>query len=530
MEMGLAAASPEEAKAADHPNIRLFIVQQRAAYAPVATPKGEWKVCTPKSVAEGGWGGFSAVGYFFGSTLHKELNVPIGLVEDAVGGTPAEAWTSAASLKKLGGFDPQLAEVDRLHQRGGPEYGNFVMHWYDEYDPGIKGQTWAAPTFDDSSWKTVTIPGGFAELGVPQTPAVCWFRKEVTLPDPLPTGPARILLGQIERMDTTTINGKFVGASAWSENPRNYPVPAGVLKPGRNVITVRVFKTKPDGGFMSPPDALRLELDDKTTIPLAGQWKGALAVDAKPPHSMPLGFENWPTMPSVLYNGMLTPAAPLALTGAIWYQGEANVGRAKQYQALLPTMIADWRAVFGQGDFPFYIVQIPSFTKHKDQPGDGAWADFREAQAVVARTVPNAGLAVTIDTGDPDDIHPKDKGPVGERLAKVALANHYKKEGVIASGPTFARVEQAPGGALRVHFDHTDGGLVARGGTPEEFSIAGPDHKWHWATAKIDGNSVLVSSPEVPNPVAVRYAWQGTPKATLFNGAGLPAMPFRTDN
>lgn len=532
MEMGITQVNDAEREIQDanHPQVRLYIVGHAPAFAPAAVPEsGQWKVCTSQSVKEGGWGGFSAVAYFFGTTLNEKLHVPIGLVEDAVGGTSVETWTSADSLRKVGGYDAQLSEAERLRQRGGTVYGNYIMPWYDEYDVGQK-EHWEAPTFDDSKWKAAHIPSSaFADLGVPEQPAVCWFRKEVTLPDPLPAGPAKIELGVIERMDTVYVNGRWVGASAWVENPRAYEVPAGVLKPGRNVIAVRVLKTKPDGGFKSPPDVLQLKLGDgKTTIPLAGEWKGSVSVDAKPPHALPMGYENWPIIPTVLYNGMLKPMTPLALTGAIWYQGEANWANAYAYRKLLPAMIADWRQAFGQGDFPFYIIQLPKFNPHKDQPGDDGWAELRESQAVAAKSTPNSGLVVTIDTGDPTNIHPKDKRIVGERLAAAALAEHYGQK-VPHVGPTFTAAEHVPGG-LRLHFDHAEGGLVTRGGEAKEFSVAGADHKFHWARAKIEGDAVVVSSPDVPEPQAARYAWQGSPEATLFNGAGLPAGPFRTDD
>jgi sialate O-acetylesterase len=285
---------------------------------------------------------------------------------------------------------------------------------------------------------------------------------------------------------------------------------------------------KPEGGFLAKPDELRLELGDKTVIPLAGEWKGALSVDARPPHPMPLTFENYPTMPVVLYDGMIEPVAPLAIRGAIWYQGEANFERAYQYRTLLPAMIGDWRKLFGQGDFPFYIVSLPAFMRHRDEPGDDSWAELREAQALTAGKVKNSGLAVTVDTGDPDNIHPKDKKIVGERLALCALAKEYGKK-ISYAGPTFKSVEHLPG-KLKLHFDHTDGGLVVKGDTLEEFSIAGKDRKWYWADAKIEGDAVIVSSSKVPDPEAVRYAWQANPAATFYNGAGLPAVPFRTDN
>ncbi len=516
----------QEIALANHPEIRLYKVQSHAAYSPAAVPQGEWKICSPETIAEDG--GFSAVAYYFALRIQQDIHVPVGLVEDCLGGTPAETWTSPETLHQLKDFDVQLAEMERLKAKGGPQYGNYVMHWYDDYDIGLKSNTWAAFDLDDSNWKTVQIPGGFRELGVPDEPSVCWFRKEIALPNPLPPGTATIHLGVIERMDTTFINGQWVGASAWVENPRAYDLKPGTLKPGTNLIVVRVFKTKPDGGFMSSPDKLQLTLGDGTVIPLAGEWKGALSVDARPPHPMPMSFENWPVMPSVLYQGMLEPVAPLAITGAIWYQGEANADRAYQYRTVLPAMIGDWRALFDQGDFPFYIVSLPAFMHHQDQPAESSWAELREAQAMTVVKIRNGALAVTIDTGDPDNIHPMDKKIVGERLALCALAQHYKED-VLYQGPTFKSLDDL-GDTLKIYFDHTDGGLVASNGVSEEFQVAGKDRKWHWADARIDGDSVVVSSPDVPEPLAVRYAWQSFPKATLYNGAGLPAVPFRTDN
>ena len=415
-----------------------------------------------------------------------------------------------------------------MHAKGGPEYGSFLMHWLDEYDAGSKSNNWAAADLDDSDWKTVQIPGGFAELGVADVPGICWFRKEFTLPDPLPAGRATLCLGSIEKMDTTYVNGQWVGASSWVENPRKYAIKDGVLKPGRNVLAIRVFKLKPQGGFLAKPDELRLMLGDKTEIPLAGEWKGKLSVDARPPHPLPLTFENYPTMPVVLYDGMIQPVAPLSIRGAIWYQGEANADRAHQYQTLLPAMIADWRTLFHEGDFPFYIVSLPAFMHHRDQPGSDSWAELREAQAWTAQKVKHSGLAVTIDTGDPDNIHPIDKQVVGERLALCALANEYGEK-IPFAGPTFASMTHLPG-ALKLRFNHTDGGLVVKGDKLGEFSVAGKDHRWHWAESRIEGDSVVVSSSSVPDPQAARYAWQANPAATLFNGAGLPAVPFRTDD
>ena len=511
----------EEIKAANYPDIRFFTLPTHAAYRRTESLQGNWRSVSPDTASA-----ISAVAYYFARKIQQEIHVPIGLVVDAVGGSPAEAWASASALRPLHDFDIPLAELDRLKAEEAPEYGNYISHWYDQYDVGQKN-TWAAADLDDSSWKSVDLIRGFTELGVPDTPSVVWFRKEVTLPDPLPAGRAMFYLGQIERMDTVYVNGKSVGASAWVENPRVYPA-AAALKPGRNIIAIRVLKTKPDGGFLSKPEDLRLVLGDKTSIPLAGQWRAKLSLDARPPQPMPIGYENWPVMPTVLYEGMLAPVAPLSITGAIWYQGEQNSPRGFQYRKILPAMIADWRALFGQGDFPFYIVGLPAFTKRSPVPVEGDdWTETRESQAIAASTVPNSCLAVTIDTGEADNIHPKEKQPVGERLALCALAKHYGKD-VVYSGPTLASVERLTG-SIRLRFAHTDGGLIIKGNKLEEFAVAGDDRKWVWADTRIEGDTVVVSSPAVPRPTQVRYAWQSNPAATLFNGAGLPAVPFRTD-
>ncbi|MBN2372050.1 MAG: hypothetical protein JXO72_16330 [Vicinamibacteria bacterium] len=525
MQLGLSRArnGADEIKAADQPEIRLYSVAQNVAYSPAAVPQGAWKICSPETVAD-----FSAVAYFFARRLREDVPVPVGLIADSLGGSPAESWMSPESLRGFKDFDAALAEIERLKTQDGPEHGSFLMHWLDRYDVGLKDETWAAPDIEESLWKNVRIPGGFEELGVADVPSVCWFRKEITLPDPLPPGRATLFLGSIDKMDTAYVNGQWVWASSWVENPRVYHVREGVLKPGQNLVALRVFKMTPQGGFLSKPDWLRFELGDGTTIPLAGEWKGRVSVDARPPHPLPLDVENYPTMPTVLHQGMIAPVAPLALTGAIWYQGEANFTRAYQYRTLLPALIGDWRRLFGQGDFPFYIVSLPAFMKRSDEPGDDAWAELREAQALTARQVRNTGLAVTVDTGDADDIHPKDKKVVGERLALCALAQHYGKT-IPCQGPTFRSVERLTG-ALKLHFDHADGGLVVKGDKLGEFSVAGKDRRWHWADARIEGDAIVVSSAMAPDPEAARYAWQANPAATLFNGAGLPAVPFRTDD
>lgn len=528
MNWALAAAKDgaAEVAAANYPTLRFYRVPQTVSYTASDLPGGAWKVCTPENA--GGPNGLSAVAYFFARRLQAELKVPVGLVQCAVGGTPSETWTSAETLQRFPEFAPAVAEIERLRARGGTQYGNYIMHWYDEYE-GAREGTWSKTDFADADWKTVTLPGGFGELGVPSTPAVAWFRREVTLPDPLPAGVAKILLGVVEKMDTTYINGRWVGASSWVENPRAYTLGADVLRPGKNVIALRVMKMKPDGGFQSGADALQLVLGDGTKIPLAGSWRGAVSVDARPPHPLPLGFENYPTMPTVLFRGMVRPVAPLSIAGFLWYQGEANFTRAHQYRALLPAMIGDWRDAFQQGELPFHIISLPAFMARKAGPGDDWWAELRDSQEFTARTVRNTGLVITYDTGDANDIHPRDKLPVGERTALRVLKDDYGWTGV-AAGPVLISAQRA-GAELRLQFANTDGGLVVKGAKLEEFAVAGVDRKWVAADARIEGaDRVIVSASSVAEPVAVRFAWQANPAATLFNRAGFPAAPFRTDN
>src|SRR5271165_131938 len=277
MQVGLHSANNGEAevKAANYPEIRFFSVMSHVAYHHVDMPEGTWKAVSPETADR-----VSAVAYYFARKVQQQIHVPIGLVVDALGGTPAEAWTSAEALRPLKDFDVPLAELGKLAAADAPEYGNYIMHWYDQYDLGLKGK-WESPDLDDSPWKTVEIPGGFAELDVPDTPALAWFRREIVLPDPLPAGRSLLFLGSIERMDTAYINGKQVGASAWVENPRVYFIPDGVLKPGKNLVAIRVLKIKPQGGFLGKPEELHLALGDKSSIPLAGQWKAHLSVDAR---------------------------------------------------------------------------------------------------------------------------------------------------------------------------------------------------------------------------------------------------------
>lgn len=518
----------QEIATARFPQIRQLNIPTRSAYSPQAVVSGaDWTVCSPETA-----GRFTAIGYLFARRINQDMGVPIGIIRAAVGGSGIECWMSPEALATIEDFKPHVAKLAELRTREIPrEYGSFLMHWLDDYDVGQAADpAWSAPELDDRDWATVQVPNGFDDLGLIEQAGIAWFRKEVMLPDPLPAGRARLFLGRVDKMDTTYINGEQVGGSSWVGNPRRY-FTRDTLKPGRNVIAVRVFK-RPGTAAGIPADegTPALHLGDGTEISLRGAWKGKVSVDASPPHPLPLGYENYPTMPTVMYQGMIAPLVPMAIRGALWYQGEENQGRGYQYRQLLPGLVADWRHSFQQPDLPIYAVGLPAFMGRKDQPAPDGWTEVREAQIMTMATqaVPHTGLAVAVDTGDASNIHPTDKQPLGERIALVALGETYGQD-VIWHGPTYAAHETVPG-AIKVTFTHTDGGIVVKGDQPAgEFAVAGEDRVFHWATATIDGDTLTVSSPAVPNPVAVRYAWQANPLANLYNGAGLPMVPFRTD-
>ncbi|MDX1932978.1 MAG: sialate O-acetylesterase [Capsulimonadales bacterium] len=533
MEQGVAiSADPEkEIAAADYPQIRLLTVAHQVALSPQDTFVGRWAVCSPKTIASGGWGGFSATAYYFGRELNTRLKIPIGLIHTSWGGTIAEAWTSEEALNGLEDFRPRVAQVvaERANRTTPEEFRKQVADWWARNDPGMKGD-WRNPETADADWKTMALPGPWEDRGLPGFDGIVWFRRTVEVPGDVAGKEAVLRLGPIDDRDVTFVNGVRVGSTDLYNIDREYKIPAGTLKPGRNVIAVSVLDTGGAGGLVGMPENLSLSFGGDSTISLAGDWKYQVGEELKklPPLPARIGGED-PNVSTVLYNGMVAPLIPLAIKGAIWYQGESNAGRAFQYRSLLPTLIRDWRRRFGVGEFPFYIVQLANWQARQTQPGDDAWAELREAQAMTARTVGNSGMAVTIDIGEAEDIHPKNKQDVGKRLALQALKKTYGQKNLVASGPVYTGMTKA-NGEIRLKFDEVGGGLIVRGGALEGFAIAGQDRRWVWAEARIDGRDVVVSSSKVPEPVAVRYAWGINPLGNLFNAEGLPASPFRTDD
>ncbi|MFD1469600.1 sialate O-acetylesterase [Hymenobacter caeli] len=519
----------QEIAAANWPNLRLFTVNQTAAYRPQAeAPANGWQVCSPATIAE-----FSAVAYFFGRDLYQQYRVPMGLIADSWGGTPAEAWVSAEGLRafpefgaKVAAFSQRttsLADDQRAFQTQQKAFQQSINTRDQGYLPG--GKTWAAPDFDARAWATLAVPGAWeASPALAGYDGVVWFRKEIELTAADAARSLTLALGRIADADSTWFNGVKVGGTGGAGTPRAYDVPAALVHPGRNVIAVRVVDASGPGGFVGAPADLVLTTAARS-LALAGAWQyrpGIAPADVpRPP--VPGGAQMAPT---ALYNGMIAPMQPLAIKGVIWYQGETNAERAEQYRTLFPALIADWRAHWGY-EFPFLFVQLANFNPALPQPAESDWAELREAQAG-ALALPRTGMATAIDLGDPADIHPHNKQEVGRRLALAARRVAYADPGVVASGPTYAGMAVA-GPAVRLRFDHHGSGLRAPDGPLRGFAVAGADHKFYWATAQVQGDDVVVSSAEVPAPVAVRYDWATNPDGNLYNREGLPTVPFRTD-
>jgi sialate O-acetylesterase len=524
---------------ANYPEIRLFTVQKSTATTPLDDVKGRWVVTTPDQAGQ-----FSAVGYYFGRELHQKLKVPVGLIHTSWGGTPAEAWTSQETLAENPELRPILDRyvtrlMDLPQQR--KEYERRLADWTQKnlyVDEDNKGEAlgYADPQTPSADWPSMKLPQFVETAGLKMDGAI-WFRREVNLPAAWAGKELELSLAAIDDYDTTYFNGKRVGGIG-SETPnsyivqRRYKVPAELVKPGKNIIAVRVFDSAGEGGFGPGKMALALVGDESSAIPLEGDWKYKVEreLTAKNPDWGSRPEAPGPTnqnSPSVLYNAMLAPITNFAIRGAIWYQGESNAGRAYQYRTLFPAMIRNWRSAWGEGDFPFYFVQLANYQPTKPEPGESDWAELREAQTLTLRE-PATGMAVIIDIGEASDIHPRNKLDVGHRLALWALANTYK-ERLEFSGPLFTGYT-IEGDKVRVKFNHAPGLKTSDGGAPRGFAIAGEDHKFVWAEARIEGDSVVVWSKDVTKPVAVRYAWADNPVTNLYNNMGLPASPFRTDN
>ncbi|OQP57116.1 hypothetical protein A3860_11160 [Niastella vici] len=517
----------QEIATAKYPAIRLFTVEKDVQGQPAEDIKGgTWQTCSPQHIPL-----FSAVGYFFGRTLHQQLHIPIGLISTNWGGTDIESWISRTGFEKEPYYDwllqlaPEKSTEELIAIKDKQLQDYLVANQLNDIDTSTLSQ-WPATELDDSKWRPMNVPGLWeSQQPGPKFDGVIWLRKEIMIDETDAGKPAVLKLAMIDDNDITYVNGIQVGGIHGYNVPRVYNINNGVLKKGKNVIAVRVEDTGGGGGIYGEPADCSLTIEGKT-IALSGQWKYRMESVLMNKGVGPNDY------PSILYNAMVNPLVKLPVKGAIWYQGENNAGRAVEYRKAMPLLINDWRKQWQQPAMPFYFVQLTSYNAGNGNSNQGSnWAELREAQTMAA-SLPNAGMAVTIDVGDPKDIHPRNKQEVGKRLAGLALQKTYGINKVV-SGPVYKSM-QVQGNRIVLQFVNTGKGLTAQPVANSElagFEIAGADQHFYAAKATISGNTVIVSAPEVAKPVAVRYAWaDDDSKANLFNKDNYPAAPFRTDN
>ncbi len=518
----------QEIAAATHPTLRLFTVAKKTSYTPVALPEGEWAPTTPETIKD-----FSAVGYYFGRELIATQKVPIGLIDSSWGGTIAEAWVSRDGLEPLKDFASALQDTKSFSTGEADAEQTFfdgLQRWIVERDPaGLFGGDLAAFEFDHSAWPVRVFPEAWKAGAIPDFHGVLWLRRSFEVPEDRAAHGGRLVLGPVDDFVSVWINGQPLDAPRAYKTNVTLDVPAGVLKPGRNVIALRLadaevlgLRAKPEEFVLAAPAG-----GAQPSIPLAGEWRWRSGQGKGEKLPFPTRYGSGPNHVTVLSNAMIEPLVPFAIKGAIWYQGESNASRAAQYQKLLPALITDWRKRFATGDIPFFIVQLANFMARDEKPVESQWAELREAQTLTARAVPGAGLAVAIDIGEEKDIHPRNKQDVGKRLALEARRVAYG-EAIESQGPTFKSLTVEIG-KVRVAFDHAEGLAVKGDGEPKGFAIAAKDGPFVWAKAEVQGQEVVLSSPEIAQPARVRYAWGNNPETNLYNAAGLPAEPFRSD-
>ena len=386
---------------------------------------------------------------------------------------------------------------------------------------------WYDMNYVPNGWKTITVPAFWEDQGVKDLNGVVWYRKEIEMPASMVGKPARVYLGRIIDADVLYINGKQVGKTGSLYSERRYNISSDLLKAGKNIFVVRITNNNGKGGFV--PDKPYYLFAGSDSVSLVGYWQYKVGeVYAPRTTQAGGGFVSAQNSPTALYNGMIAPVTNYTIKGFLWYQGESNVSRAQEYAQLQQAQIKDWRKQWNIGDLPFLLVQLPNYQDYTYLPVESSWALFRESQ-LKALSLPNTGMAVTIDIGEWNDIHPWNKHDVGQRLALAAEKIVYG-ENIVYSGPLYqsATVEE---NKIVISFTSTGSGLTSSNGEElNEFAIAGADKKFVWAKAKIEGDKVVVWNDEVASPMYVRYAWADSPPfPNLCNREGLPASPFRTD-
>ncbi len=509
-------------------DIRYFQVPERYDFNNRQTDLegGCWVCPDQKNVLD-----LSAVALFYALEIHKRYNVPVGIINASIGGTPIEAWMSEDSLKD---WPPKLDDLARCKD-GSYVAGimkseeEAIAKWVsrlDQLDAGLADSEghWTGDNCDISQWPSVKLPVSWSDIGIRDLYGSIWLKKELEIPAELAGKPAVLRLGTIVDSDVAYINGVVVGATTYRYPPRKYNIPAGIIEGGKNIITVRTISNAGDGGFIEDkPYSLEL---GGYAFKLAGEWKYKIGAAMDTP--LP-GMTFFSYKPAGLFNGMISPLLGYAIKGVLWYQGESNTSAANEYFTLFARLISEWRREWKLGSLPFFFVQLANFLRPASEPGPSGWAELREAQCK-ALALPDTGMAVAIDIGEWNDIHPLDKMTVAQRLALCARKVAYGED-IICSGPLY-KDWTIDGSHVTIRFHEKTGRMVSRDGGPlSQFSIAGADHKFIWANAIMKDDSVIVWNDEIKEPAAVRYAWADNPEgANLYNEEGLPASPFRTDD
>jgi sialate O-acetylesterase len=529
MELPMSRVAPlygKEIESSANPYIRLFQVPVRWNYNNLQEDfsGGKWEESNPLNILK-----YTAVGYFFAHNLYAKYKVPVGIIQCAAGGSGAESWISEESLKAFPEqykIARQLSDSTYVRQLLASEK-EAQQQWFDELgmnDLGHKSVSWFDPSLDDSSWSIFQLPSSFAESELDFRNGAVWFRKQIDLPKICSGKPALLELGRIVDSDSVFVNGTFVGNVTYQYPPRRYKVPSGILKGGKNNVTVKVISQSGSGAFIKDKP-YQLVIDGQT-FDLKGIWKYNIGAKCNP--CTPSTF--FPGKPLGLYNAMLYPLINYTLKGMVWYQGESNVERAYEYKSALSTLIGEWRKLWKQGELPFLFVQLPDFLESKNEPSDGDWATMRDQQ-LKTLSVPNTAMVVTIGLGEWNDIHPLRKKEIGERLVLAAARLAYGDKKVVASGPLYQSMKII-GNKIELTFTNCGSGLnVCDGKELKHFAIAGANRKFIWGKAEIKGNKIVVWNNTIAKPKIVRYAWADNPAgANLCNKEGLPASPFTTEN
>ncbi|GAB2979456.1 sialate O-acetylesterase [Mucilaginibacter puniceus] len=535
MEMGMGDVAEKYEKIIaqnQNPQIRQFLVPKALNDATKVhddLSNGRWTPATGVNIPR-----FTAAGYFFAISTYEREKVAIGLINASWGGTPIESWISAEGYKSFPEIAKQVtrlsdtAYVNRLTRNNAENSRLQAPRTDRKYDEGLnETPKWYEANYNPVKWKDIMVPGFWNGQGLNNFSGVVWYRREINIPASVTTQIAKLYFGRINDNDEVYINGQLAGRTGGQYANRMYSLKQGILVPGKNVIVARLSNnSSAQGGFV--PDKPYYITVGTDTIQLSGKWQYKVG-QAFPPAKPGLEGYSAANQPTLLYNTMVAPVANYAIKGVLWYQGESNVTRAKEYERLLPELIANWRITWQDPKLPFIIAQLPNYLETAYLPGESQWAELREAQRK-ALAIPNVGLTVLIDVGEWGDIHPRNKKDVGKRLALTAQKVAYGKTDLVTSGPTL-QTAKADANKVVLTFTDTGSGLITKDDSKlRHFAIAGADKKFVWATAQIIGNQVIVSSDEITKPVYVRYAWANNPDfANLYNKEGLPASPFEVE-